>query len=84
MKANKDGAYILRDFDEATLGANGLTVDANGHSLTVAQNLTRCWLDEGATKVLDIAIANPEREVTFSIGGVAYSLTLTKHRPPKG
>ena len=51
---------------------------------TVAKNLTRCWLDDGETNVLDITIANPEREVTFTIGGVTYSLTLTKHRPPKG
>ena len=40
VKVNKDGALILRDFDEAKLGAKGLTVDANGNSLTIAQNLT--------------------------------------------
>jgi len=40
VRANGDGAHILRDFDEAKLGAKGLTVDANGHDLTIAQSLT--------------------------------------------
>ena len=28
-------------------------------------------------------IKNPEREITFTLNGNEYSLTLTKHRPPK-
>ena len=38
VKVNKAGAHIVRDFDEAKLGAKGLTVDANGYNLTVAQD----------------------------------------------
>lgn len=33
--------------------------------------------------VEDVAIANPEREITFTIGSNHYSLTLIAHRPPK-
>jgi len=51
---------------------------------TVAQNLPRCWLSDGAVKVTEITTPNPEREVQFRIGSDLYSLTLTKHRPPKG
>ena len=28
-------------------------------------------------------IANPERQVDFMLNGIAYSVTLTAHRPPK-
>lgn len=28
-------------------------------------------------------IKNPEREITFVYNGAEYSVTLTKHRPPK-
>ena len=28
-------------------------------------------------------IANPEREITFTYNNAEYSVTLTKHRPPK-
>lgn len=31
----------------------------------------------------NVAIANPQKEITFKIGQNEYSLTLTKHRPPK-
>jgi hypothetical protein len=31
----------------------------------------------------NITIANPQKEITFVIGQNEYSLTLTKHRPPK-
>ena len=33
--------------------------------------------------VIDWDITNPEREITFQIGDNKYSLTLTRHRPPK-
>ena len=51
---------------------------------TVAQNLPRCWLSDGEVNVTDITTENPEREIRFRIGSDLYSLTLTKHRPPKG
>lgn len=51
---------------------------------TVAQNLPRCWLSDGEVKVTDITTENPEREIRFRIGSDLYSLTLTKHRTPKG
>ena len=31
----------------------------------------------------NINITNVEREISFTIGNDSYSLTLTKHRPPK-
>lgn len=31
----------------------------------------------------DVTITNPQREVSFTLDGESYSLTLTKHRPPK-
>jgi hypothetical protein len=31
----------------------------------------------------DTTIANPQKEITFKVGQNEYSLTLTKHRPPK-
>lgn len=30
-----------------------------------------------------VQIVNPQREISFRIGDDIYSLTLTKHRPPK-
>ena len=51
---------------------------------TVAQNLPRCWVADGEVKVTEIATPNPEREIRFRIGSDLYSLTLTKHRAPKG
>lgn len=32
---------------------------------------------------LNTSIVNPQREITFSVNGAEYSLTLIKHRPPK-
>lgn len=51
---------------------------------TVAQNLPRCWVADGEVKVTEITTPNPEREIRFRIGSDLYSLTLTKHRTPKG
>lgn len=31
----------------------------------------------------DTIIINPQKEITFKVGQNEYSLTLTKHRPPK-
>jgi hypothetical protein len=31
----------------------------------------------------NINVSNPQKEITFKIGQSEYSLTLTKHRPPK-
>lgn len=39
--------------------------------------------DEPAASVENIEITNVEREITFTIGENAYSLTLTCHRKPK-
>ena len=33
--------------------------------------------------VSNVTIVNPQREISFLINGENYSLTLTKHRPPK-
>lgn len=32
---------------------------------------------------LDVVVKNEQREITFTFNGAEYSLTLTKHRPPK-
>lgn len=32
---------------------------------------------------MEVSIVNPQREISFLINGESYSLTLTKHRPPK-
>lgn len=31
----------------------------------------------------DVAIDNPERVISFKMGGESYSVSLTRHRPPK-
>ena len=31
----------------------------------------------------NINVPNPQKEITFQLGDSQYSLTLTKHRPPK-
>lgn len=31
----------------------------------------------------DVAIDNPERVISFKMGGESYSISLTRHRPPK-
>lgn len=31
----------------------------------------------------NITIANPQKEIAFTVGGDHYSLNLVKHRPPK-
>lgn len=42
--------------------------------------LQRAMIDSDA---LNIVIKNEQREITFTYNGAEYSLTLTKHRPPK-
>lgn len=42
--------------------------------------LERVMVDSDA---LNVFVKNPQKEITFSLNGCEYSLTLTKHRPPK-
>lgn len=42
-----------------------------------------CFLEEDEWDFDKITIANPQKEITFRVGENEYSLTLTKHRPPK-
>ena len=42
-----------------------------------------CFLEEDEWDFDKITIANPQKEITFQVGENEYSLTLTKHRPPK-
>lgn len=42
--------------------------------------LARVMVDSDA---LEIFVKNPQREITFQYNDCEYSLTLTKHRPPK-
>lgn len=51
---------------------------------TIAQNLDRCCFGEDLHTVKDVNILKPEKEITFTVDGEAYSITLTKHRKPKG
>lgn len=53
---------------------------------TLAQNLTRVVIDNENDPLeipSDIIITNPEKEITFTLRGENYSVTLTKHRPKK-
>ena len=53
---------------------------------TLAQNLTRVVIDNESDPLeipSDIIITNPEKEITFTLQGENYSVTLTKHRPKK-
>lgn len=53
---------------------------------TLAQNLTRVVIDNESDPLeipSDIIIANPEKEITFTLKSESYSVTLTKHRPKK-
>lgn len=45
----------------------------------------KALLDEMALngKINNVAIVNPQKEITFTIGTDTYSLNLVKHRPPK-
>lgn len=38
---------------------------------------------ESVGKLFDVTIANPQKEITFTIGDNEYSLSLIKHRKPK-
>lgn len=53
---------------------------------TIAQNLDRIVIDTDENYFLpqNIIIKNPEKEITFLLKGEEYSVTLTKHRKPKG
>jgi hypothetical protein len=42
-----------------------------------------CVLEEDEWDFDKIIVANPQKEITFRVGENEYSLTLTKHRPPK-
>ena len=42
---------------------------------------TKEWLEDCGFG--GVVIINPQREVGFLVNGESYSLTLTKHRPPK-
>ena len=39
------------------------------------------WLEDCGFE--GVVVVNPQREVGFLVNGESYSLTLTKHRPPK-
>ena len=51
---------------------------------TIAQNLDRCCFGEELSTVVDVVVLKPEKEITFKVGDDEYSVTLTKHRKPKG
>ena len=51
---------------------------------TIAQNLDRACCGENLDHPQDIQIVKPEKEITFVLFGEEYSVTLTKHRKPKG
>lgn len=51
---------------------------------TIAHNLDRCCFGEELSTVTDVVVLKPEKEITFKVGGDEYSVTLTKHRKPKG
>lgn len=38
---------------------------------------------ELSNKVAEVRITNPQKEVSFKVGDNEYSLSLTKHKPPK-
>lgn len=40
-------------------------------------------IDEEDWDFEKVVISNPQKEITFKVGQNEYSLTLTKHRPPK-
>lgn len=40
-------------------------------------------IEEGEWDFENVTVANPQKEITFRVGENEYSLTLTKHRPPK-
>lgn len=50
---------------------------------TIANNLDRCVFADDSTCHL-IHVVKPEKEITFKVGEDEYSVTLTKHRKPKG
>ena len=51
---------------------------------TIAHNLDRACCGEDLVSPSNIQIVKPEKEITFELFGEAYSVTLTKHRKPKG
>ena len=51
---------------------------------TIAQNLDRACCGENLDHPQDIQIVKPEKEITFNLLGDEYSVTLIKHRKPKG
>ena len=51
---------------------------------TIAHNLDRACCGENLDHPQDITIVKPEKEITFVLFGEEYSVTLTKHRKPKG
>lgn len=51
---------------------------------TIAHNLDRACCGENLDHPQNIQIVKPEKEITFELFGDEYSITLTKHRKPKG
>lgn len=51
---------------------------------TIAHNLDRCCFGDDLDTCADVQILKPEKEITFKVGDDEYSVTLTKHRKPKG
>lgn len=51
---------------------------------TIAHNLDRACCGENLDHPQNITIVKPEKEITFVLFGEEYSVTLTKHRKPKG
>lgn len=51
---------------------------------TIAHNLDRACCGDNLDHPQNIQIVKPEKEITFELFGDEYSVTLTKHRKPKG
>lgn len=79
---SKDKQKIVAQYTRTTSGKK------QTRTVTHKDDFDKQDLIETIAKALDttvenLAIANKEREITFSFNGAEYSVTLTKHRPPK-
>lgn len=87
MKAKKDCKRYERETKENKSTNRTPKIDAEKVAIieSVAHQLTRFVVpDENSIDgAKNIKIVNQQKEITFTVGGNEYSLTLTKHRKKK-
>ena len=79
LKAKGIKNYVMSDVDKKEKKPKEKKIDTE--KVDIISFLADCMADYENAK--NIAIANPQKEITFLLNGNEYSISLIKHRPKK-